>query len=129
MSWYSLFKVAQSGYGSWVSPSGEEITVGNAEHFSSGMKILKDRHNINVDPESGSKGVYGNLYDLGYVRVVYTGSFGMTFGKVTDSQKRTIGPIISRISSSSYVFESIRDFSKDAYCTNRIEALRALRAI
>jgi hypothetical protein len=129
MSWYSLFKVAQTGYGSWMSPSGEEIPVGNQDHFSEGMKILKDRHNIEVNEDSGSKGVYGHLYDMGYVRLVYRNAFSMTFAKVTDSQKRAIGPMISRCGASSYVFESMENYSKDAYCNNRIEVLRALRKI
>jgi hypothetical protein len=130
MSWYKLYKQAQSDmdYGAWVAPSGEIIVVRDYGHLKEGRKLLKERHNIETEPDAGDYVVYGKMFDIGYVRLVFI-SFNCQFKTMTHSQKRKLGGIIQQSQSPSFTFESNSDRDKSGHAYNKIEAMRILRAI
>ena len=116
-----LIKVANFGsYGAWLTPTGELVDVDYQDHEAVGIDILKRDTNY-----SGlKKGVYQDLYDLGYIRLAFS-PFNMTWGAINSRQKGIIGRFVSNSDSDSFVISG----PKSGTFTNKIDTNRFLSQI
>jgi hypothetical protein len=101
MNWHKLSKFA-SGYGSWLTPSGNTIDVSNMGHEQKAWEILQSEHGFQEYPDN----VWGEMFDLGYIRLNYR-PFTVTYSAnsiLTSSQKRAIAGMIRESDGARYDF-------------------------
>lgn len=117
-----IIKLATIGsYGSWLSPKGEIIDVGPQQHEVIGLGVLKEDPNY----EGLTSGVYNELYDYGYIRLIYN-PFSVTWrGEMNNLQKKTLGPLIANSDSETFTFSGTNFGSFH----NKIDANRFLSQI
>jgi hypothetical protein len=107
MNWYQLYKLAQAGYGAWISPSGGLIDVDSMfGHHTSAEKIL--RMLKGEDDDKNNMGEYNAdmLMEMGYVRVVYMPFNVESYNPLTSKQKKAVLNIIRNSESASFYFSS-----------------------
>jgi hypothetical protein len=126
MDWYKLFKFA-SGYGSWLSPSGQPLEVPFMGHEKEGWNILQKQHGFKEMPDS----IWTEMFGLGYVRLNYQ-PFTVTYHSLsnfTGAQKRAMAEMIrGKRDESRFEFYNISSH-EEKNCTDYLCAIEAVRKL